>query len=490
MYSAEMSGHADRNMRYNFFDFAGGAWNFIDPANFMNSGVNAFTARSGFGNLDVDPVTGVAYISCHQADGPCVGRDVAPGAGLFGECPGAPAVTGLGPSMSLTSSERVHVALTDDSLFQLCYSRIDPWCTWSTPVPLVPPSPEPGFAGYICRASKTSQKVLVTWVHDSLSGPAQGWYRQSTNDGMTWDTAVQVPYPPAFTPGSETTASFYVAGFCPFLDHADDLHIVAVIMPMIGGIGYAVPVGIWHWFQPTGIWSRIHRASAETLAAGVGYNALYAGRPTLCEGDPGELVCIWEEFDSLNPEPTTSLLRAEIRAARSLDNGGTWGGAVTLTEPSTGSMRFPAVAPRMWGDTVWIRYELDECAGFGIAPYAQGPITNNPIIVQRFVPWWFSIAEDRTCDPRVLSCVALPNPFAGATTLCYELPKSGCVRLSVSDAAGRTVRVLVDGVAQPGRHSVCWDGRGEHGMALRSGVYFCNLETGGKRLTRKVVLLP
>ena len=62
----ERAAYADRNMRYNYYDFTAGAWNFIDPTNFMNSGVNVFTIRSGFGMLDVDPVTGVAYVCCHQ----------------------------------------------------------------------------------------------------------------------------------------------------------------------------------------------------------------------------------------------------------------------------------------------------------------------------------------------------------------------------------------------------------------------------------------
>jgi len=498
MYSAEMSGHADRNMRYNFYDFAGGAWNFVDPTNFMNSGVNAFTDRSGFGMLDVNPVTGAAYIVAHQGDiYPNLARDAAPGAGTFEPCTGVPnADQYLWPSMSLTVSERAHVAVCDDTSRRgLYYASVDPWCTWSTPIGLASPAPDPQYPSYICRASKLSHKVVISWVYSNpdAASPDEGYYRMSNDDGVTWDPPAQILTPPTFTPGSETLATFHIAGICPFLDYADNLHIVANIGPLIAGQSYIIPCEIWHWYQPTNTWSKIVRASTDSLAAAVGYGALYASRPTLCEGDPGELVCIWEEFDSLNVEPMTSFLRAEIRGARSIDNGATWPDAVTLTEPGTDSKRFPAVAPRMYQDSVWIRYMADQCAGFGIAPYAQGPITNNPIIVQRVSKSCLSlpaVAEHGTSLPRAVSCAIWPNPSRTNTTIQYELLKPGSVRLSVRDAAGRTVRVLADGTAGPGRYYICWDGRGERGTVLQSGVYFCKLETGGKRLTQKVVLLP
>jgi len=46
------------------------------------------------------------------------------------------------------------------------------------------------------------------------------------------------------------------------------------------------------------------------------------------------------------------------------------------------------------------------------------------------------------------------------------------------------VRVVADGVLDPGYHSVMLDARG-----LGSGVYFCRMEAGRFRETRKIVLL-
>lgn len=493
MYSAQTSGYTDRNMRYNFYDFAAESWNFIDPTNFMNSGVNAFSQRSGFGSLDVDPVTGCDYICCHQSGGPTVARDEAPGAGLFTECPGAPNVTAAGlPSMSLTSSEKVHVAWPDDSIDSIEYSRIDPWCTWSTPVALASGAP-----ACITKGSKTSEKVVVTWVQENSSGPDTAWYRQSTDDGATWAPAVQIPLPPAFTPGSDSIATFWLAGIYPLYDDNDNLHVVATVGWTVASMAgmYVTPTEIWHWYQPNGTWSEVARWGEDTASYinngyGVGYNALFAGRPTLCQSGPNEFVCVWEGFDWLNFEPATGLLRSEIFATRSIDNGATWGWSCQLTDPDSTSKRFPSIAPRAWRDTCFVCYEDDLVAGFGISPYGQGPVTNNPIIVQRFKPIWYSVSDDATRRPAVMALALRPNPVRGSSTISYDLPKSGNVRLSVCDVSGRTIRMLANESKGPGRYSARWDGKNDSGTLLPAGIYFCRLELGAERLTRKLVLLP
>jgi hypothetical protein len=224
----------------------------------------------------------------------------------------------------------------------------------------------------------------------------------------------------------------------------------------------------------------------------VGYNALYADRPTLCGGCPGELICVWEEFDSMNVEPATGLLRAVVRAARSLDNGLHWSYAVCLTVPSLSSQRFPCVAPRIWHDSLYfVRYMTDEVAGFGSGPYGQGPITNNPIIVQSEFKSGFpmpGVAEAPPTNPIRHTISASPNPFRGRTVISYDLPKAGWISLRVCDAAGRIVRTLVKVRLEPGRYTVNWDGRAENGAPALPGIYFLNLTALGGFETRKLVL--
>lgn len=92
--------------------------------------------------------------------------------------------------------------------------------------------------------------------------------------------------------------------------------------------------------------------------------------------------------------------------------------------------------------------------------------------------------------PRALSLSQnYPNPFNPTTTIAFDLPSSTRVSLVIYDVTGARVRTLVDGALRAGRHDVMWDGRNESRTPVGSGVYFYRLATGGKSLTKKMVLL-
>jgi flagellar hook assembly protein FlgD len=82
-----------------------------------------------------------------------------------------------------------------------------------------------------------------------------------------------------------------------------------------------------------------------------------------------------------------------------------------------------------------------------------------------------------------------PNPFAGSTTVRFELPSAARVRLAVFDVTGRRVRRLQDGMAIAGPHAVVWDGRDDEGRMLPGGVFFYRLETDVASRSARVVHL-
>ena len=83
-----------------------------------------------------------------------------------------------------------------------------------------------------------------------------------------------------------------------------------------------------------------------------------------------------------------------------------------------------------------------------------------------------------------------PNPFNPETTIRYDLPEAGTVRLSVYNMVGQMVRMLVDGERPDGSYSVMWDGRDDTGRDVASGVYLYCLEVEGQYMqTRRMVLL-
>jgi len=83
-----------------------------------------------------------------------------------------------------------------------------------------------------------------------------------------------------------------------------------------------------------------------------------------------------------------------------------------------------------------------------------------------------------------------PNPFNPSTTIAYEVPAgSSRVSLKVYDAAGRLVRTLVDGSLSAGEHRAEWDGTGDDGRRVPSGVYLYRLVVDGQAAGRRMVLL-
>ncbi len=82
-----------------------------------------------------------------------------------------------------------------------------------------------------------------------------------------------------------------------------------------------------------------------------------------------------------------------------------------------------------------------------------------------------------------------PNPFNPATSVGYALPAAGPVRLSIHDARGRLVRVLVDDVVEAGSHQAAWDGRDGDGRGVAAGVYLARLQAGGARHVTKLTLV-
>jgi flagellar hook assembly protein FlgD len=82
-----------------------------------------------------------------------------------------------------------------------------------------------------------------------------------------------------------------------------------------------------------------------------------------------------------------------------------------------------------------------------------------------------------------------PNPFNATTQIRYEIPASVPVAVKIYDVRGELVRVLVDGIQQPGEHVARWDGRSLEGRPAGSGLYFCSLQAGDHLEVVKMVLL-
>jgi len=83
---------------------------------------------------------------------------------------------------------------------------------------------------------------------------------------------------------------------------------------------------------------------------------------------------------------------------------------------------------------------------------------------------------------------ARPNPAASRVKIRWQVPVEADVSLRVYNAAGQLVKVLADGRTKPGAYTSTWNGADARGRRLANGVYFCTLDNGEKRISRKVVL--
>ncbi len=82
-----------------------------------------------------------------------------------------------------------------------------------------------------------------------------------------------------------------------------------------------------------------------------------------------------------------------------------------------------------------------------------------------------------------------PNPFNPVTTINYDLPKEGNVRLIIYDIMGREIAKLNNGFMPAGYHSVKWNARNQFGVEVSAGVYFYQIQAGQFTKTQKMILL-
>ena len=158
------------------------------------------------------------------------------------------------------------------------------------------------------------------------------------------------------------------------------------------------------------------------------------------------------------------------------------------------------------GDTVWTRTYggLEWDSGHSVAPTADGGdiVTgftesfgagnDDVYLIKTNADGWVEVGGRDDVEPgRRLHYLSQnrPNPFGRATTISYAIPDHRQVSLAVYDIRGALVRELVSGTLSPGPHQVVWDGRDGRGREVGSGVYFCCLEAGETRETRRMVLL-
>jgi len=80
-------------------------------------------------------------------------------------------------------------------------------------------------------------------------------------------------------------------------------------------------------------------------------------------------------------------------------------------------------------------------------------------------------------------------PARGRARFRIETPLAIRARVVVYDVMGRAVKRILDQTVPSGVSYVSWDGRGESGRTVGSGIYFARLSGGGQSRVARVSLI-
>lgn len=84
---------------------------------------------------------------------------------------------------------------------------------------------------------------------------------------------------------------------------------------------------------------------------------------------------------------------------------------------------------------------------------------------------------------------AYPNPFNSSTRIAFTLPKEQHVNAVIYNLLGQPVRNCVNGIKQPGKHEIIWDGKNNQGNSVVSGVYLLTLKTETEVRQQKLIIM-
>ena len=100
------------------------------------------------------------------------------------------------------------------------------------------------------------------------------------------------------------------------------------------------------------------------------------------------------------------------------------------------------------------------------------PIENLDILEEGILPTTYDLSQN------------YPNPFNPVTTIKYQIPKDGLVKLLIYDILGREVKTLVNEVKTAGYYDIKFNAG-----SFSSGVYFYKMVAGDFVSIKKLVVL-
>ena len=97
--------------------------------------------------------------------------------------------------------------------------------------------------------------------------------------------------------------------------------------------------------------------------------------------------------------------------------------------------------------------------------------------------------ESQRISPITILYALKPNPVTGKNTyISFNLGEPSYVNIKIYDAAGRTVKNLVDEFKSSGVYKTEWNCCDDNGKQITKGIYFCSLTTQNQNFTKKFIV--
>lgn len=168
--------------------------------------------------------------------------------------------------------------------------------------------------------------------------------------------------------------------------------------------------------------------------------------------------------------------------------------AVSIYGPKTSQPLFTygTRADSLAGSDVWAESVTGWVADQGVETFAYTPQLSGEFLVYLYQKGSQAVTGSILLEAPALvgvggegggAAFAAPRPSPArpgeAVRFAFDVPTAGPARLSIVDARGRLVRLVVAGTLPAGPSTATWDGRTAAGAPAASGLYFARLERPG-----------
>ncbi|MBW6491043.1 MAG: T9SS type A sorting domain-containing protein [Lentimicrobium sp.] len=148
---------------------------------------------------------------------------------------------------------------------------------------------------------------------------------------------------------------------------------------------------------------------------------------------------------------------------------------------------------------IWVEFtERNSASGGAVGPSTKVTFTKGTEVVSINPPdeAYFSnmslnysplnVGVDENLKP-LLKFNTFPNPFNDRLHVCFELPISSFINISVYDLSGKRIAELVNEKLPQGVNNFIWEGDVDGGKRINPGIYFIRIVYGEKLFMHKVI---